>query len=359
MRLRPVLGPRPAPAADAGDAAAELMGATAVSVGHNSACACFQTEPRSAGGTTPTASSATARRPAQRRAGTVHGLTGVTAISIGGGADDITACALVSGGAVDCWGGNVDGALGTGTTTGPFNCSTVGTFAGWPCSTTPVAVAGLTGATAIAIGGSSVCALLSGGTVQCWGDNSSGQLGNGTTTSSASPVAVSGLTGRLPSRQAAIRPSRALSCRAARCSAGETTPTVNLATGPRQARRSPVTVAGLTGATAISLGGESACALLGAGAVQCWGGPSDAAPAAVSGLTGATAVSVGSGSACALLAGGTVECWGNSNVNNSDGQLGNGTTTSSATPVQVSDLTDATAISSGVTRPARCFLRAP
>jgi hypothetical protein len=54
-------------------------------------------------------------------------------------------------------------------------------------------------------------------------------------------------------------------------------------------------------------------------------------PVPVSGLFGATAVSVGNYSACALLVGGSMECWGL----NSDGQLGDGTTGLSFTPVMV------------------------
>ncbi len=72
-----------------------------------------------------------------------------------------------------------------------------------PCSTTPVAVSGLTGATAISAGYARACARLSGGTVTCWGVNDYGALGDGTTTGpqtcyggapcSTTPVEVSSL----------------------------------------------------------------------------------------------------------------------------------------------------------------------
>jgi alpha-tubulin suppressor-like RCC1 family protein len=107
----------------------------------------------------------------------VSGLSsGVTAIA----PNSYHTCAVTSGGALLCWGLNILGEVGDGTTTNRF---------------TPTQVTGLTsGVATFAGGGDHTCALTTGGGVLCWGDNSFGQLGDGTTTQRLTPVQVVGLT---------------------------------------------------------------------------------------------------------------------------------------------------------------------
>jgi alpha-tubulin suppressor-like RCC1 family protein len=121
----------------------------------------------------------------------------VSTLSAGGlavSAGHTWSCAVSAGGAVQCWGHNVYGQLGDGTTT---DRSTPGVVSG--LSTGAVTVAGRTTHT---------CAVTSGGIVKCWGRGDDGQLGDGTATDRLTPVTAIGLGGLVPPTVSSISPAR-------------------------------------------------------------------------------------------------------------------------------------------------------
>ncbi len=259
---------------------------------------------------------------------TVSGFgSGITAIEAG---YDFT-CALSSDSLVGCWGRNSYGQLGDGTTTD---------------RSTPVAVVALSGVQAIAVGAGHTCALTSGGKVDCWGLNNSGQLGDGTTTNRSIRVEVSG-----PLWQA-VSAGGSHTCAitavgGVRCWGGNSNG--QLGDGTTTDRSTPVDVSGLgpsSNVTAIAAGAGHTCALTSGSGVKCWGLNNDgqlgdgtttgsSTPVNVSGLgSDVQAIATGAGHACALTSGGGVKCWGG----NSAGQLGNGTTTNSTSPVTVAGI---------------------
>src|SRR5438046_2622441 len=234
-------------------------------------------------------------------------------------------------GTVQCWGRNNFGQLGNGD--GSLTSSSV-----------PVAVRGLTTATRVVTGDAHTCALLGDGTVQCWGGGDYGQRGDGTLNNiSTVPGAAGGIRAAAVSggfyHTCALLGDGTVQCWG-RNAEGQ------LGNGTTIGSRVPGRVAGLPSATAVSGGFQHTCALLSDGTVQCWGRnlegqlgdgttTSSSTPVRVGGITGAVAVSAGVLHSCALLADGTVKCWGAVGPGNDFGQLGNGATTGSSTPVTV------------------------
>ncbi|MEK6683281.1 MAG: kelch repeat-containing protein [Nitrospirota bacterium] len=206
--------------------------------------------------------------------------------------------------------------------------------------------------TSISAGGNHTCAILADGTVKCWGNNYSGQLGNGTTTNSSIPVSVSEITTAVSIAAGTNHTCAVLSDGTAKCWG------FNLygqfGNGTTTNSSTPVAVSGITTAVSIAAGGGHNCAVLSDGTIRCWGlnfwgqlgngtGTNSSTPVAVSGITTAVGISVGYHHTCAVLSNSTVKCWGY----NVFGQLGNGTTTFSLTPVTVSGITGATTIATG------------
>ena len=184
----------------------------------------------------------------------------------------------------------------------------------------------------ISAGGAHTCALSAGGTAWCWGAGGSGQLGDGTTTSRASPVAVGGsLTFRAIS--AGYDHTCALTVSGvAFCWGDNFWDQLGDGTGVRS-RPNPAPVAGGLSLTAISAGSGHTCALAAGGAAYCWGSRwngqlgdstleySSPRPVAVVGGHTFRIIAAGGGHTCGLTARGTAYCWGATG----SGQLGDGT----------------------------------
>ena len=241
-------------------------------------------------------------------------------LSVGG----VNSCGLTTGGAAYCWGADVYGGLGA---PGLETCTDP--YSQFPCSSSPLAVAGGRTFSALSIGWTVSCARTPNGSVYCWGDNSFGALG------------IAGDTGSLGT------------CTAGPCS------------------RTPLAVAGGLAFTALAAGARHACGLTAGGAAYCWGdneygqlgigltagpdtcdtSPCSRTPRAVAGELTFTALNVGLFHTCGRATDGGWYCWGANNY----GQLGTGATgpeacagaPCSSTPVPVSAGINLTAVFAG------------
>lgn len=233
----------------------------------------------------------------------------------------------VSGGTLYCWGDNTYGQWGSGNTISSWN---------------PVQITTAETITDVVIGNFSTCVITASGKLLCSGWNGNGQLGDGTTTNRTSFVQTiaSGVT----SASVHNNTGCAVVSGGARCWGAGGDGRVGNGTTSASVT-SPVIPTGLgSGVSKISVGFSHTCAVV-TGAARCWGtntagllgngvanGTVVTTPTAVANMTsGVELISTGTNTTC-LVKSGVLNCWGLNSV----GQLGNGTNTNSATPVQPS-----------------------
>ncbi len=211
----------------------------------------------------------------------------------------------------------------------------------------------------LSVGNNHACYVAS-GLVYCWGSNNQGQLGQDHTefTRSATPLVIPNLTGVTQVAAGANHTCILKSDGSVHCFG---------ASGPQIGNNSsgvtyqPLQVIS-SGATSIAAGGTHSCAVMTAGQVRCWGsgsngqlgdGASSSSPTPVQALDGtdpALAVSAGESHTCAVMTSGKVMCWG---YNSLWGQVGSGDMSDKPTPVAVQlnsggDLSNAVAVSAGL-----------
>jgi alpha-tubulin suppressor-like RCC1 family protein len=283
----------------------------------------------------------------------VKKLSGVTQIAASG----THAMALLASGTVMTWGGDFWGQLGNGTRA----CE------GCTPTLVPIPVPGLSGVKQIAASGGVDAALLGDGTVRAWGEDRNGQLGDGSSVAKTRPITVKGLShvrsivagglGSYGTHMLALLESGAV-VGIGRNGFGQ------LGDGTTEDRSAPVRVHTSAAVVALSTGPSHSLALLGGGGMLAWGDdnhgelgvgvtgegcgirmlPCSRIPRRVGGLTAVTAIGAGWRYSLAVQ-GGKAFSWGI----NEKGQLGDGTTNPSPTPVRVSLISGVQQISAGET----------
>lgn len=242
-------------------------------------------------------------------------------------------CGVTGGGTAYCWGSNERGQLGDGTTT---------------ARSAPVAVSGGHTFQSVAAGGFNIghtCGLTTGGAALCWGDNERGQLGRGTSdvTAHSAPAPVTGgltfaaLTAGLGRHTCGLTGTGTAYCW------GENTFGA-LGNGSTASSSVPTPVSGGLSFRQLRAGGfiGHTCGLTGSGAAFCWGenergqvGDGStidrSTPSAVEGGLTFTNLEAGFRHTCGRASGGGVYCWGSGAA----GQLGTNSTSQSNVPASV------------------------
>lgn len=250
-------------------------------------------------------------------------------------------CAALSNGTAYCWGLGTQGRLGTGDGIDHYYPSQVFVSGGIPIGSVD----------SITLGAAHSCAHLSGGSMYCWGANSSGQLGDTTTISKNYATQVYNMASSVTSISAYQNHTCAIKIGGVYCW-GENT-TGQLGDGTTINRNSPNSIATLsTGMSSVSTGANHSCAVSSAYAVSCWGGDGgngsasqSNVPISISGLGTINTIYAGNSYTCVLKTSGDVFCWGYSTSN---GYLGDGSTGMRITPGPVNLGTPASALFGGI-----------